>query len=710
LEAAGKPWADLAEGFADDAAATLAGLTGVGEKVDAISRTSPNLLDPTASGWETDKRINAATGVSGTLSGWDSTPLIPVSAGTYVTNIEGYFAFYNGAGVFQQNISSAPAFQAPVLLVPGDGFVRGSAQRVGGYQRSQLFFQPGTAWPTAPIQPFGTLIDDARLADATAVGFADDAIGPDKLSMWQDSANLANPIGRVDGQFMNTNGAPSANASFSYWPRFRVSAGQVWTANQSIRFVTFLDAGGRANSALGLTSPVTQFTVPTGAVWAIVSTTAASVGTFAISLGATVPTWSPFAWRPRSSLPNGQPVQWGVPPGADLVSALDGQLGGADWRGSSAIPDEFGLARLRETRQRLRALRSGGSGASAQLNIGAIGDSFTHDSGRYINKLAQSLWAKYHAGNPNVTVGPIGPGWISFNGGGSGSFANGTVYWNSIVSGGGGWSTANGTGNGPDSGRESSSTAGAWLQLFWSRFSEAMTFRLVAEGGSGVIRYRWSDAGAWTQVDLSALAAGVQVIALSGPPSSGSGTIRFEVVSGSVSLYGLDVRLTASAGILVHKLGATGTSLQQWAALDATRFQAGIAALGLNLAIIMHGTNDQTAGRTKAQFKSNLITKIDRLKAARPSIDILLAAPPENQRTTNPIAMSEYAAAMYEVARDDRDVAFIGCQVAFGSVPAEYAAGSSRPWWSTDLVHPDNATGGTALQGRLLYGLGEQSA
>ncbi|WP_200791347.1 hypothetical protein, partial [Klebsiella variicola] len=68
--------------------------------------------------------------------------------------------------------------------------------------------------------------------------------------------------------------------------------------------------------------------------------------------------------------------------------------------------------------------------------------------------------------------------------------------------------------------------------------------------------------------DLSALTAGLQTVLLTGKPVSGVGQLWIEAVSGPVTLYGVNEVLPDVAGVLVHKLGATGTRVQQWASID----------------------------------------------------------------------------------------------------------------------------------------------
>ncbi|MEZ7001907.1 SGNH/GDSL hydrolase family protein, partial [Klebsiella variicola] len=82
--------------------------------------------------------------------------------------------------------------------------------------------------------------------------------------------------------------------------------------------------------------------------------------------------------------------------------------------------------------------------------------------------------------------------------------------------------------------------------------------------------------------------------------------------------------------------------------------------LGADLVTIMLGTNDQGAQLSAATFRANILTMIDRVRSVRPTADILLICPAENNRPAgNSIPMSTYAEVMYKIARDDRDVAFL---------------------------------------------------
>ncbi|HGU8053309.1 TPA: SGNH/GDSL hydrolase family protein [Escherichia coli] len=162
----------------------------------------------------------------------------------------------------------------------------------------------------------------------------------------------------------------------------------------------------------------------------------------------------------------------------------------------------------------------------------------------------------------------------------------------------------------------------------------------------------------------------------------------------------------STAGVVCHKLGASGSSSADWMARDAARWQTSFATLGADLTSIMLGTNDQGAAMTPATFKTNIIGMIDRVRAARPTTDVLLVCPQENQRTNNAYPMSDYAKAMYEIALNDRDCGFLWLQNDFGVKPADYAYGSARPWMIADGIHPDPDSGGYAIVAALMRALG----
>lgn len=515
----------------------------------------------------------------------------------------------------------------------------------------------------------------SRLAPAVKPAAA--SVGAAETDFFERTRNLIDLSKMVDGYVLNSDGTTSASANFSYTAKMQASSGQQYIANSQIRIVMFYDANGATIPAARLDN-VSAFTVPSGAVaFALTFLTVNKPG-FMLMLGAALAPYEPYGFKPKASTPSG----------AFYLPAA-----------SVARPESYGLSRLRETRQRLRMLREGQGG---RISIGMIGDSWTHNASRWSGKFAETLWRKYNADEE----APLGRGWIGFATGGDG-MQNGSITGNNQVTATGTWTQQYTTGSGPDAGAVVSSAADAQQSLALD-YTKALTWKLFAQGGAGVIRYRWTAAGAWTTIDLSALGAGFQAITLAGAPASGTGTFTVEVVSGTAKLYGL-FESKSGDGVIAHKLAATGSQAQQWAALDAAIWQPSIAALGCNLITIMHGTNDQGANRSASAFKANLITIIDRVRTALPLSDILLIAPPENQRT-NLIKMADYAQAMYEIALTDRDVAYGDLQPHFGLVPADYASTSARDWFNADGIHPSPVSGVYAMLDPILGWTGERSA
>ena len=109
--------------------------------------------------------------------------------------------------------------------------------------------------------------------------------------------------------------------------------------------------------------------------------------------------------------------------------------------------------------------------------------------------------------------------------------------------------------------------------------------------------------------------------ALTGLPAT-AWTLEIEIVSGSSTLFGPDVRRSTS-GVRSTKLGATGSRAEQWATVNAAAWQTGLAALAPNLVVIMHGTNDQGSSRTPSAYRTDIDTIITSCALAVPAADIL---------------------------------------------------------------------------------------
>ena len=353
----------------------------------------------------------------------------------------------------------------------------------------------------------------------------------------------------------------------------------------------------------------------------------------------------------------------------------------------SYIFNEHRLRRFRYLRRK-RLLSE-----SAQIVVALIGDSYTHEPSRYSTAVASTLISE---------LGDAGGGWVGF------ASLSGDVNGNARPSSYpltrvGTWDQANSSNYylipGPDLGQAKSSTPGDRQSIAGPASPTLSAVRFFWNGtADGVMRYRWNG-GSWTTINVQG--SGVQSALLSGLPSSGAWTLDLEVVSGTCQPCGVDIQ-SAASGVRVHKLGCTGSRTQQWAAVDATQWQASISSLAPQLVTIMHGTNDQFAARTPAQFAADLTTIITRVRAAVPSADVAVVMPAENQYG-NPTSMALYAAAAVDVALA-QGCAYLDTQYLFGdaSNPAEYGSAGAIPLYSSDLIHPEAATGGRVIADGIL--------
>ncbi|HIE9836272.1 TPA: SGNH/GDSL hydrolase family protein [Klebsiella quasipneumoniae subsp. quasipneumoniae] len=501
------------------------------------------------------------------------------------------------------------------------------------------------------------------------------------IGLFNAGKNIYNPYTLTAGYIDENGFVVPGGTTYKFSDYLPVKASTGYVGNKSMRFINIYDADKAFISTFTSTN---TFTTPSNAAYVRVTLALANITGFQLEEGSSVSSYEAFSYTMKSTLPHGEPV--------NIDTSVD-----------VATPDYFGLERLRETHQRLNKLRFGVTGLSARLTIASGIDSYSRDTSIYLLRSARQLWSIYQSGAANVSSGPIGWGYLSF-GGADTSLKNGSIINPNAVTASGFLGTYYG-GDSPDISVMESSTVGATLS--WAEdFRLARSHTLFAEGGSGVISYFASGMSAPTQLDLSLLPAGIQFVPLNDIPTTSNGTFTITVVSGNVKLYGMNIIDPVSSGIVWHKLGASGSSTANWIACDATRWKQSFAALGADLFTIMTGTNDQGAAMSMATFRTNLLQLIDRARSARPTIDILLICPAENQRTTNVYPMKEYARIMYEIARDDRDVAFLNLQESFGVMPADYAAGSLRPWMNIDGIHPDADSGGYAIVAALMRAMG----
>lgn len=335
---------------------------------------------------------------------------------------------------------------------------------------------------------------------------------------------------------------------------------------------------------------------------------------------------------------------------------------------------------MRETQMQVSRLKYNSIDSAYSLAI--IGDSFTHLRQRYTEPLAVRL---------QDDLGYAGAGWIGFGNPDSGTGnINGSVLSTPTVTVSGGEvpSSNYATAESPDI--CSVLLDGNSGQYRVNSFPSGTTsLSLLAKKQVGMIEFSVDGGVSWTQIDLSS-GDSISVNYLTVPATSFNLWVRY--VSGNVELYGL-VHESGVNGAIIHKLGATGSTAQQWAAqVTSSAFREGLSELSPSAVAIMLATNDQTSSRDPKKFQQDIKTIIDNVKMAVPTADILLLSPPDNQRGSN-VAMPAYSSVMRSLAIE-YNIAFHDYQQDYGTDPQSYAFDSDRPWFSSDLTHPNPAVGG----------------
>lgn len=362
----------------------------------------------------------------------------------------------------------------------------------------------------------------------------------------------------------------------------------------------------------------------------------------------------------------------------------------------------WGEWNLRETHMRLSRLERGDS---AQLVIALLGDSY----------VAGDYWSAAFAKSIQTAYGLAGVGWVGFAWWGTSSGTWGATQPTGIDGNArpdlvpaptitGTWTASynNGGNATPSLGLVTSSTAGDRINFSFPSGHTAANLYYKGTSG-GVVRYSWDGGATWAgSVTLSGTTAASAALA---SVPAGAAALTLEVVSGTVSLSGVDMQSSAS-GVRVHKLGASGSATNSWSSVSASVWNAQIAALAPNCVIAGWQTNDQGAAFVpEVQFKGQLLAILNNLITALPYADILLTSPAENNRTTNTYPMSRYTAATRQLVVDSGayGLAHLDHQFAFGWPTSSYAyANGIRQWIGSDLVHPVQTTSGRLMADNVL--------
>ncbi|BEN30056.1 TPA: SGNH/GDSL hydrolase family protein [Serratia marcescens] len=636
--------------------------------------------------------FNNKTVKSGYINEWGSifpggvtyvySDYIAVAAGEILRsgNTLRFVTFYDAAKSFISTVANVTqAFTAP----QGAEFVRVT---VSAGLAANLLLVKGAYLPKR--QDYVHVMSGA-LPDGASLRIPGSIILQDSLSLdfvqqglLVSGKNLYNSI-TTDAGFIDESGVINpGGTAYRYSAYIPVKPDAIYSLNTGARFVGLYDMNkGFIRTIAASNSSILSVTTDSDCYFIRITMRTSTYADLQLELGGSSTAYEPFAYSLLSHLPDGTPVN------------------GGNISDDGVTPDSYGLERLRETHMRLMKMTYGDP---VRLAYAMIGDSYTRGQVRYALKVAQKLWNKFNNTAITTIDPPLGYGWRSF---GFDQFGDNTDIIGTLVNQSANVTCAYNTGHGPDISSVTMGAAGATIS-YTQDLSKGFTSTLYAEGGAGVVQYQVTGMTDPVQIDLSTYPAGMQIIPLTIPPGGSASTVTWTCVTAPAVLYGVKIVHPTASGVIVHKMGGSGSHSNNWVAAMDARWSAAFTDLAPDLVTIMLGTNDQGAKISAATFRSNMLTMIDTIRAVRPTADILLICPAENNRPGgNIISMTTYADVMYKVARDDRDVAFLNLQGSFGEKASDYAAGSARPWMVGDGLHPAPETGGYAIAAAILRSL-----
>lgn len=313
--------------------------------------------------------------------------------------------------------------------------------------------------------------------------------------------------------------------------------------------------------------------------------------------------------------------------------------------------DTLGRATLTDFDAAIARIEGGVSGA--QCVVACIGDSWFErllSTGGIVQALRTLLIAKW---------GDAGLGWVDFLSCAASTTGTYSLGWTLTKA--GTWvpddQTVNSHGVGIGHMTTSDIATPASFTLASGGNVNGMVLQYYKQIGGGTFRHKM-DAGGFTTVDTDA-AVGIGTVTYTGLSTAAHTLLAETTVAGSqgLMLIGADLKLDA-AGVRVHKIGNGGASSADYTQVDATIWQAGLAALAPNLVIVLLGTNDKTANMVPGTFATNLHTMVSRIRAAVPLASILFVSPADTGDVKT-YPMQTFDATMRSQAAADR-VAYFG--------------------------------------------------
>lgn len=352
----------------------------------------------------------------------------------------------------------------------------------------------------------------------------------------------------------------------------------------------------------------------------------------------------------------------------ERIVSLEGGSGGAAGGRVAGVYAPHRLRSLAAKRARLAG------GASTTLKIGLFGDSWTADPTRWFDLIRARFDAE---------IGVDGPGWIAANveiavPTGASRIRTGT------------WTDERTTGVlGPDTSHASTTDPSA-----------TFTF-----GGAGVTHWvvQWVSQPGGGSFDVGLVGGSVVTVSTDAAQAHGVTTITGDGTTGlaiSINTVGAGITFLGVQGLAdtapatLFKLGSGGSTAARFVSVPEALFIDAVAALDLDVAVIMLGTNDMSGNVVPAAFRASLETIVSRIRAALPLCDILLCTPGDNGLTGRTYTMVEYADVMFEAAQAGGHA-----MVDFVDILGPYADANARGLYG-DPAH-FNVYGGRAMDSYL---------
>lgn len=232
--------------------------------------------------------------------------------------------------------------------------------------------------------------------------------------------------------------------------------------------------------------------------------------------------------------------------------------------------------------------------------------------------------------------GDGGLGWISFYV----TFHEGSSYWEGLAAspattrtgtwapGDPGESARSSGSHGPDITHTRTIDAAATMKLTTTVTFTSIDILTYKDTAGGTYAYNIDSAG-WVAVSTAG-APDVLKTTITGLANT-THVIEFRidtVGADGVTFLGVNLRKSGN-GARLHRLSITSSTAAHWTAVDATIWQAGLAAIAAapHLVVISLATNDKSANTPPQTQAASLATLISRVWAVRSLTDIILASP-----------------------------------------------------------------------------------